>query len=415
MNTKKSQKLNNEGKLRILFCPAHFRFSDNFGSEYNSAYNLAHLIALQYPDSVVIAGKSDISHVPYRIVETMSSKKKDWMKDSTSWSTFGSILFAYSYMKTGLNILNKERFDVIHHIRPFAFGQTFNVLPFLKSNKNALFVIGEFVSPYSLNVLKGEKENKFREIFSTLLSRLLQPILNYLSFKTLRRADAILVTDEDTKKLVGTIVPFEKVHIIPHGKNGDDYFFNINKFKSSEIHILIAGNLIMRKRVSLGIRAFANAYKKNPLLRLDIAGDGIERENLENLVDRLGLSHIIKFYGAVRFKDMKNLYAKSHILLHVAEEEMFAHVYIEAMASGLPIISTNTIGARNILNDNIGIIVESDSIEYISNAISLLCSKDIIKIAKKARYEFETRFDLKKITIPQVIQIYKNLINSKLE
>lgn len=399
--------------MKILFCPAHFRFSDNLGSEYNSTFNLAHLIAVKYPDSVVITGKTDMRDTPYRIVESQPSKEEGWMKSSTGWSTLGSMIFAYSYMKIGLNLLKKEDFDIIHHIRPFAFGQTFNVLPFLGLWKNTPFVIGAFVSPYTGGVVKNEKEDKFKEFFSVLLSKMLRPVLNHLSFKTLRRADAVLVTDEDTKRLVGRIVPLDKVHVVPHGKSRDLYFFNENKFENPEIHLLIAGNLIMRKRVSLGIRAFADAYKDNALLRLDIVGDGVEKSNLENLVKEMGLSHVIKFHGSVQFKDMKNIYSRSHILLHVAKEEMFAHVYIEALASGLPVISTNTIGAQSILNSKIGVIVESDLPEDISHAISGFPFENLTLMANNARREFETRFDLDKIIIPQVIGIYKKILADK--
>lgn len=139
--------------IKILFCPAHFRFSDNIGSEYNAAFSIADLLSKRFPKSVVVTGKSDFTEANYRIVESQQNKDENWMKDSTDWSTFRSMIFALSYMWKGFLLLRSEQFDLIHHIRPFAIGQTFNILPFLWSAKKMPFVIGEFSSPYSTRAL----------------------------------------------------------------------------------------------------------------------------------------------------------------------------------------------------------------------------------------------------------------------
>ena len=362
---------------------------------------------------MVITGKAFIHGGSPNLIETAPSENENWMKSITSWSTLASMNFALRYMIAGYKELRKQKFDVLHHIRPFAIGTTFNLLPFLPLAKGVPFVIGEFCSPYSSKVLKGEKAFSFSDVLSALVFWFLKPLLTYLSGMTLKRADAILVTDGDTKALLERQgISKEKIHVIPHGKNKDEYIFDPNKFNKQKIKILIAGHLIQRKRVDLAVRAFAKACETNPNLELQIVGDGLERAKLEELVSALNIEKRVQFTGAVPFKDMSDIFARAHILLHCAKEEMFAHVYIEALASGVIVISTNTIGARSILNSEIGIITSDDSAEISSTILSLADESKkskLLVMAREARLYFEKNFDLESVILPKVIQIYEKL------
>jgi glycosyltransferase involved in cell wall biosynthesis len=420
MSDLKEKKLNiKDPDISILYCPVHFRYSNEFGSEYYSAYELVNRLTKIFTNSVIVTGKSDIKNSEYQIIETNSKSSQTWMSYYTQWSVMSSIIFAVKYMSVGIYLnFKKKKFDLIHHIRPFAFGNTFNLVPFLPMYKKTPFIIGEFCSPYADEYLKGEKENQksFKNLMFKFVFATIKPIIFNLSLITLKRANAILVTDETTKKLISKYVNDEKIHVIYHSKDRNEYTFNTEKFEYHDYEILIAGNLISRKRVKLGIKSFALALKINSNLKLTIVGDGIEKSELESLSKELGISERVTFVGSVAYQKMKYFFSKSNLLLHTPKEEMFAHVYLEALASGVPIISTNTIGAREIITNETGFVVDDDEIS-ISKAILNLANNRFLseKMSHAARLNFEERFDFDLVTVPKVKVIYESLLKQHVE
>lgn len=400
--------------MKILFCPAHFRFTDSSGSEYYSAYNDVSRIASVFPESTVITGKADEQikeNSNFRIIETDDNKDKEWMKDLTVWSTLGSIFFSLKYTYLGAKELLANKYDVIHHVRPFAFGGTFNLLPLLPWARSSAFIIGPFCSPYTTKDLKKERKQTISDILQEILQKILRPILAYLSKITLERADAVLVTDEEAKKLVSLTVDSSKIFVVPHAKDGKEYPYSYVSQPSGNFVILVAGHLIHRKRTDLAIRILHEVRKTNKNVELHIAGDGIERKNLEKLVDELGEGDYVKFLGGVGYKGMPKLYQSSSVFLHVATEEAFGHVYIEALASGVPIVSSNNIGARVILQGQYGIVVDSDdSKDYVHEILSLLNNEsERVNFSEKGREYFLKTYDYENAIVPERIRNYKKI------
>lgn len=396
---------------KILFCPSHYQYTSRSGSEFYSSYNLANRISTKFPKSVVIAGKSDIKKNIYRIIEIQKKQPENWMFDLSQWTTLNSIIFALSYHLEGYRISRKESFDLIHHIRPFAFGATFNLLPFLPHLRNTPFVIGEFCSPYSEKASMGEHKLSLYEKIINLFMLIIKPVLKLLSDLTLKRADAILVTDEETKNLLVKTVCADKVHIIPHAKDKLEYAYNPIKFDNERIIILVASRLIPRKRVDLAIKAFKEASKKSPKLLLQIAGDGPLMNSLQQLVKELNIYDKVEFLGNVEYIMMPNIFSKAHIFLHTAEEEVFGQVYIEALASGVPILTTETNGAKSIVTEKIGIISTDAEITLADNLLGLVGDTEkMIEMSLSARQHFEHKYDYDTVIIPKIISIYQEVL-----
>ena len=403
-------------ELKILFCPAHFRFTNNVGSEFYSVYNLVNRIAVMFPESVVVTGKSDILNADYRIIETQKKENKNWMLDLSRWSTQSSILFALSYTFAGLRALRFGQFDIIHHVRPFAIGSTFNFLPFLPRYRKMPFIIGEFCLGYSSISLEGEQKFSVSESLVRILVSIIKPVLYYFSITTLKRADAILVTDKGTRgALIAKTISPGKIFIVPHGKDKTEYSFNKEKFNDKEIRILVAGRLIPRKRVDLALHAFKKLLVDNSNVILEIAGDGPEENRLKKIAEEIGIGSKVKFLGAVPYGDMPRVFSRAHIFFHTASAEVFGQVYIEALASGVPIITTSTTGAQDIVKEAFGFTVEDNPLT-LGKALSLLVGdKDkLIKMSTSAREEFIKMYDLDSVIVPQVIDIYEKIIHSKL-
>lgn len=104
--------------------------------------------------------------------------------------------------------------------------------------------------------------------------------------------------------------------------------------------IICVGRLIATKRIDDAIHAIYLVSKQIPNIKLLIIGDGPERANLEYLASSLCLEKIVSFIGRVNQEDVIKYYQQSDVFLQTSESEGFSLVAIEAMACGLPIVST---------------------------------------------------------------------------
>jgi glycosyltransferase involved in cell wall biosynthesis len=111
--------------------------------------------------------------------------------------------------------------------------------------------------------------------------------------------------------------------------------------------ILTVGTLKPDKDHPLLIRAFAKLPKKLNA-GLIIAGDGPWRAQLEKLADEEGVADRIVFPGYVA--DPWPLYASADLFALSSRQESFGIVLVEALYAGLPIVSTDNVGAREVLD-----------------------------------------------------------------
>jgi glycosyltransferase involved in cell wall biosynthesis len=115
---------------------------------------------------------------------------------------------------------------------------------------------------------------------------------------------------------------------------------------------LIVSAAIPSKRVEEGIRAAARV----PDLHLVVAGDGPLRARL----DACGRTLLGRRYRrvSVAHAEMPELYRAADVLLHMSRDEPFGNVYLEALATGLPVVAHDNAASRWILEDR-GILVDT--------------------------------------------------------
>lgn len=152
---------------------------------------------------------------------------------------------------------------------------------------------------------------------------------------------------------------FTKKHFNAPVKHIDGIGFDIGKFKnisvdcqrkrdelnvaSDEILILSAGELMTRKNHEVMIKAVA--IVKNPKIKYIICGVGDRLEYLKNLSKKLNVENNVKFIG-LRY-DIDELLKVSDIFAHPSKREGLGIAPLEAMATGLPIITSNIQGIKD--------------------------------------------------------------------
>jgi glycosyltransferase involved in cell wall biosynthesis len=399
--------------MKILFLPSHYVLDDHqYGSEADEAYSIVNGVGSKYPESLAITGRKNLKNVPiYRVVEVYP-KFKDF-----NMTFLSSIVFAVRYTIGGMKILRKEKFDVIHHIRPFALDMTFNLPVLLGASRNTPFVIGEICSPYKTKGAKNhEKEPNLKDVLVGFIERALVFVLYPLSRATLRKADTIFVLDSHTKENVLERAPNANIILLPLGKEASKYSFDsFKKFEKGKLTFVSVGNFVPRKGYDMLIEAFSAVATKYPNARLKLVGNGYEEAKLKDLVKRLDIPEQVIFTGRVENSQIPKVYAESDVYVAMPTEEAFGHVYIEAIATGLPIIATETVGSNEIMkNKNIGTIIpQADTSAMASQMERFLANPSLLKqLSSNARKEFERRYDLN-VIIPRYIAEYKRLIKAR--
>lgn len=138
--------------------------------------------------------------------------------------------------------------------------------------------------------------------------------------------------------------------------------------------VVSVGALREKKGHDLLIRAVAEL----PHVRLNIAGEGPERGRLERLVRELGVGDRVALLGHLQMTDVRELLDTSTVFCLASRQtesgdrDGVPNVLIEAMARGLPVLSTDVSGIPDLVRPGCGVVVRSDDVNAIRTALSLM-------------------------------------------
>jgi glycogen synthase len=178
------------------------------------------------------------------------------------------------------------------------------------------------------------------------------------------RAARIVAVSRNLRNLAYATSPEAVIDVIPNGVDVD--FFTPGPAQAGGV--LFVGRLIERKGVHLLIEAVAGLAAGQPEPTLTIVGDGPERQRLEAMARRLGLSDRIAFRGQLGREALAAAYRDAAILVLPAVTDAMPNVVLEAMASGLAIVTTRTGGAELVQGN--GVVVDRADPESLRAAIA---------------------------------------------
>lgn len=158
-------------------------------------------------------------------------------------------------------------------------------------------------------------------------------------------------------------------------------------------NIISMGRLSSEKGFLDLIDVFEMVSKKEPTWHLNIAGDGQERQKLENKIQQKNLQDRIHILGFKNEKELEELRLQSSIYVMTSFNESFGLVLIEAESYGLPLLAFDSAsGPKEIIkNGKNGFLIKNRSKEEMANKINELISNEELrnKMGKRAREESE--------------------------
>jgi len=169
---------------------------------------------------------------------------------------------------------------------------------------------------------------------------------------SINQSDAITAVSENLRTETYKIFRIEKeIHVIQNfvdvarfSKKPIDAFRKVIAPNNEKI-ILHASNFRKIKRVNDAVRIFANIIKTVPS-KMMFVGDGPERAAAESLCRDLGICDHTRFVG--KQEQIEEILATGDLFLLTSEYESFGLAALEAMAAGVPVISTNAGGLPEI-------------------------------------------------------------------
>jgi N-acetyl-alpha-D-glucosaminyl L-malate synthase BshA len=168
--------------------------------------------------------------------------------------------------------------------------------------------------------------------------------------------------------------------------------------------ILHASNFRKVKRVQDVVKVFAKIIEQVPG-KLLLVGDGPERPVVESLSRELGIFNEIRFVG--RQEQMEDILAVADLFLLPSEYESFGLAALEAMAAGVPVVSTNAGGLPEInVNGVTGYLSDVGNVEDMGkHALHILKDDTVLKHFKHQARKQAAIFDIHNI-IPQYELLY---------
>ena len=182
------------------------------------------------------------------------------------------------------------------------------------------------------------------------------------------------------------------------------------KSKLESKKFLALGRLDKVKGFDRLINNFSQFHKKNKEWILEIYGDGPEREKLEKQVKLLGLENVVNIYH--RAQNVKEIYREASVYCMSSYTEGWGLVILEAMESGLPVISYEMPCIKEIFKTRYeGIVIPMDDDEkYVSEMLTLANDKSLREKVANNAYKRAKDFDMEKIG-EQWENLFKNLKN----
>ena len=224
----------------------------------------------------------------------------------------------------------------------------------------------------------------------------------------------------DTHYVEETILKYKKekkllrcpiCKVIPQGINND--FFELERTAQPGL-LLSVGSISKRKGHLFLIESMVKIVKDNPTVKLDILGALSDKDyytQMQHSIKEKGLENHITIYPNIGYDEMLKFYTSAELFVLHTEEESQGIVFCEAMAIGLPIVSTNVGGVPWIVsNTKNGLLSEFGNIDlFAENIIELIRDTELQKEFELNNKEQSLKFNWKMIS-NEIKAVYDSVI-----
>lgn len=299
-----------------------------------------------------------------------------------------------------INIYRKERPNIVHHVamKPVLYGAISARLTGIPSIVNALAGMGYI---FTSNHLQAKLIRPFIKMaFACLLGR---------------KNTVTIVQNPDDFSLLRSIVK-ERSLVIIKGSGVDTTAFKPSSIKESVPIVLMASRMLWDKGVGEFVDAAKILRQEGIDARFVLVGE-IDQENPsavpESKLKEWQKSKVVEYWGFE--KNMLEAFKSVHIVCLPSYREGLPKVLLEAASCGLPIVTTDTPGCREIVRDHInGLLVPVRDIAALAKALKILIINHELRtqMGEAGRRIVENEFSLGKV-VNETVSLYKILLSNQ--
>lgn len=186
-----------------------------------------------------------------------------------------------------------------------------------------------------------------------------------------KKAGILTALSDGLKEQAAAFLPGARIEVIPNGVDLERFSpgeEQRNDFAREPLRLLTVGRLSVTKRIELLLETVEVLRAKGSRIHLTIVGGGALEGRLRTLVEKRRLGSAVQIVGRMDASDVPGVYRRHDIFVSASLQEGMSNAMLEAMASGLPIITTRCEGVEELIRGN-GVIVERPEAESLAAAI----------------------------------------------
>lgn len=245
-----------------------------------------------------------------------------------------------------------------------------------------------------------------------------EPVITF----SMERSNAITAVSESLKRDTYKHFPLKHadqggpgIHVIPNFvciqqyRQRPDPAIRQRYAPNGELLLSHVSNFRPVKRVEDVVLMFQLLRKRIPV-RLLLIGDGPDRQRIENLCRQMGTCDAIQFLG--KMTRPEEIVACTDLFVLPSESESFGLAALEAMASGVPVVSSDTGGLPEVnIHGVSGLLNPVGDVEAMANnAFSILATTESRERYRNGALEQARRFDLQ-LVLPQYEALYRQVVD----
>jgi glycosyltransferase involved in cell wall biosynthesis len=340
-----------------------------------------------------------------------------------------------TYYNSVLPFLKDSDFQ-INILEIGSWGRKFNILRPFQDQKNFHYACDLSISLVHINPSLGPKSFWRDGIFAWQTKRKNLPLLvffrgwdhnfakiverKYLRFfnNTFAKADGFIVLASEFKLKLqewGIKAPifFETTAVDERLMRNFQHTGNLKSaLKRKQVSILFLSRLDKKKGVFETIRAIKILRESGLNIQLTIAGDGVLKREAEKLVAHMHLSGDIIFLGYVRGQKKIDVLETHDIYCLPSNGEGLPNSVLEAMAFGMPVITTPVGGLKDVFQDgNMGFFLKSITPEHIAQQLEkLIVNSDLRSKISSYNFQYAQQHFLASNVAKRLENIYREII-----
>lgn len=184
--------------------------------------------------------------------------------------------------------------------------------------------------------------------------------------------------------------------------------------------LLTVARLVEKKGVAYAVQAVARLVGEGKHISYVIAGDGVLRPEIERSIGELGLSTHVRILGWVDEEQVARLMREAHVLVAPSvtaadgDQEGIPTVLKEAIATGLPVVSTQHSGIPELVEDGVsGFLVAERDVDALADRLAHLIDHPELWAAmgRAGRMKVERKFDLGRLN-DRLVELYRRLLEA---